>query len=78
MCSYLRVVDLDKTISNLWNTTLVGSSLDGVEAATIARNYYVTDRTAGKIYVVNSNWIGYDALIDSQNQGTADLEFMTD
>ena len=46
--------------------------LDGIEADSTGRHYYVTDNAGGKLYVVNSNGTGYETL-DLQNQGAADL-----
>jgi hypothetical protein len=51
--------------------------LDGIEADNTGRYYYVTDNTAGKLYVVNSNETGYETL-DLQKQGTADLGTILD
>ena len=72
----LSLVDLDnKTISNLGTQVPVGS-LDGIEADTMEKLYYVTDWAAGKVYAVNSDGTDYRTLIDLQKQGTADLEYI--
>jgi DNA-binding beta-propeller fold protein YncE len=74
----LILVDLEnKTISDLGEQVPIGS-LDGIEADTRERLYYVTDWAAGKVYAVNSDGTDYKTLIDLQKQGTADLEFITD
>jgi hypothetical protein len=76
----IRVVDLqNRTISSLGNegTAIPIGGLDGVEADSTGRNYYVTDNPAGKLYVVNSNGTGYETL-DLQNQGAADLGTILD
>jgi DNA-binding beta-propeller fold protein YncE len=72
----LSLVDLaNKTISDLGIQVPIGS-LDGIEADTAKNLYYVTDWTAGKVYAVNSDGIGYKTLIDLQKQGTAELGFI--
>ena len=74
----LSLVDLEnKTISDLGEQVPIGS-LDGIEANTSERFYYVTDWAAGKVYAVNSDGTDYKTLIDLQKQGTADLEFIAD
>jgi sugar lactone lactonase YvrE len=74
----LILVDLEnKTISDLGEQVPIGS-LDGIEADTSERLYYVTDWAAGKVYAVNSDGTDYKTLIDLQKQGTADLEFIAD
>jgi sugar lactone lactonase YvrE len=76
----IRVVDLqNRTISSLGEegTAVPIGGLDGIEADSTGRYYYVTDNTAGKLYVVNSNGTGYETL-DLQRQGTADLGTILD
>jgi DNA-binding beta-propeller fold protein YncE len=74
----LILVDLEnKTISDLGEQVPI-ASLDGIEADTSERLYYVTDWAAGKVYAVNSEGTDYKTLIDLQKQGTADLEFIAD
>ena len=71
----IRVVDLqNRTVSGLGNegTAVPIGGLDGIEADSTGRHYYVTDNSGGKLYVVNSNGTGYETL-DLQNQGAADL-----
>jgi hypothetical protein len=76
----IRVVDLqNRTMSSLGEegTAVPIGGLDGVEADSTGRYYYVTDNPAGKLYVVNSNGTGYETL-DLQNQGAADLGVILD
>src|SRR5919197_5755662 len=76
----IKVVDLqNRTMSSLGKegTAVPIGGLDGIEADTTGRHYYVTDNTAGKLYVVNSNGTGYETL-DLQKQGTADLGTILD
>jgi len=76
----IRVVDLqNRTVSGLGNegTTVPIGGLDGIEADSTGRYYYVTDNAGGKLYVVNSNGTGYETL-DLQNQGAADLGTILD
>jgi DNA-binding beta-propeller fold protein YncE len=74
----LILVDLEnKTISDLGEQVPI-ASLDGIEADTSERLYYVTNWAAGKVYAVNSDGTDYKTLIDLQKQGTADLEFIAD
>jgi hypothetical protein len=76
----IRVVDLqNRTMSSLGEegTAVPIGGLDGVEADSTGRYYYVTDNPAGKLYVVNSNGTGYETL-DLQKQGTADLGTILD
>ena len=74
----LILVDLEnRTISDLGEQVPI-ASLDGIEADTSERLYYVTDWAAGKVYAVNSDGTDYKTLIDLQKQGTADLEFIAD
>lgn len=76
----IRVVDLqNRTISSLGEegTAVPIGGLDGVEADSTGRYYYITDNPAGKLYVVNSNGTGYETL-DLQKQGTADLGAILD
>jgi hypothetical protein len=76
----IRAVDLqNRTISSLGEegTAVPIGGLDGIEADSTGRYYYVTDNTAGKLYVVNSNGTGYETL-DLQRQGTADLGTILD
>jgi hypothetical protein len=76
----IRVVDLqNRTMSSLGEegTAVPIGGLDGVEADSTGRYYYVTDNPAGKLYVVNSNGTGYETL-DLQKQGTADLGTIVD
>lgn len=76
----IRAVDLqNRTMSGLGEegTAVPIGGLDGVEADSTGRYYYVTDNPAGKIYVVNSNGTGYETL-DLQRQGTADLGTILD
>jgi len=76
----IRVVDLQNgTMSSLGEegTAVPIGGLDGVEADSTGRHYYVTNNAAGKLYVVNSNGTGYETL-DLQRQGTADLEIISD
>jgi sugar lactone lactonase YvrE len=71
----IRVVDLqNRTVSGLGNegTAVPIGGLDGIEADSTGRHYYVTDNAGRKLYVVNSNGTGYETL-DLQNQGAADL-----
>lgn len=76
----IRVVDLqNRTMSSLGEegTAVPIGGLDGVEADSTGKYYYVTDNPAGKLYVVNSNGTGYETL-DLQNQGAADLGTILD
>jgi len=76
----IRVVDLqNRTISSLGEegTAVPIGGLDGIEADSTGRYYYVTDNTAGKLYVVNSNGTGYETL-DLLRQGAADLGTILD
>jgi sugar lactone lactonase YvrE len=76
----IRVVDLqNRTMSSLGEegTAVPIGGLDGVEADSTGRYYYVTDNTAGKLFVVNSNGTGYETL-DLLRQGTADLGTILD
>jgi sugar lactone lactonase YvrE len=76
----IKVVDLqNRTMSSLGKegTAVPIGGLDGIEADTTGRHYYVTDEAAGKLYVVNSNGTGYETL-DLQKQGTADLGIILD
>jgi hypothetical protein len=76
----IRAVDLqNRTISSLGEegTAIPIGGLDGIEADSTGIYYYVTDNTAGKLYVVNSNGTGYETL-DLQRQGTADLGTILD
>jgi hypothetical protein len=76
----IRVVDLqNRTMSSLGEegTAVPIGGLDGVEADSTGRYYYVTDNPAGKLYVVNSNGTGYETL-DLQEQRTADLGTILD
>jgi hypothetical protein len=76
----IRVVDLqNRIVSGLGEegTTVPIGGLDGIEADSTGRYYYVTDNPAGKLYVVNSNGTGFETL-DLQNQGTADLGVILD
>ena len=76
----IRVVDLqNRTVSGLGNegTAVPIGGLDGIEADSTGRYYYVTDNAGGKLYVVNSNGTGYETL-DLQNQGAADLGVILD
>lgn len=76
----IKVVDLqDRTMSSLGKegTAVPIGGLDGIEADNTGRYYYVTDNTAGKLYVVNSNGTGYETL-DLQKQGAADLGIIMD
>ena len=76
----IKVVDLqNRTMSSLGKegTAVPIGGLDGIEADTTGRHYYVTDNTAGKLYVVNSNGTGYETL-DLQKQGIADLGTILD
>jgi sugar lactone lactonase YvrE len=76
----IRVVDLqNRTMSSLGEegTAVPIGGLDGVEADSTGRYYYVTDNPAGKLYVVNSNGTGYETL-DLQKQRTADLGTILD
>jgi len=76
----IQVVDLqNRTLHSLGEvrTAVPFGGLDGVEADSTGRDYYVTDNSAGKLFVVNSNGTGYETL-DLQNQGTADLETILD
>jgi hypothetical protein len=76
----IRVVDLqNRTVNSLGNegTAVPIGGLDGIEADSTGRYYYVTDNPAGKLYVVNSNGTGYETL-DLQKQGTADLGTILD
>jgi hypothetical protein len=71
----IRVVDLqNRTVNSLGNegSAVPIGGLDGIEADSTGRHYYVTDNAGGKLYVVNSNGTGYETL-DLQNQGAADL-----
>jgi hypothetical protein len=71
----IRVVDLqNRTVSGLGNegTTVPIGGLDGIEADSTGKYYYITDNAGGKLYVVNSNGRGYETL-NLQNQGAADL-----
>jgi hypothetical protein len=71
----IRVVDLqNRTVNSLGTegTAVPIGGLDGIEADSTGRHYYVTDNAGGKLYVVNSNGTGYETL-DLQNQGAADL-----
>ena len=76
----IRVVDLqNRTISSLGEegTAVPIGGLDGIEADSTGRYYYVTDNTAGKLFVVNSNGTGYETL-DLLRQGAADLGTILD
>lgn len=76
----IRVVDLqNRTMNSLGEegTAVPIGGLDGVEADSTGRYYYITDNPAGKLYVVNSNGTGYETL-DLQKQGTADLGTILD
>jgi hypothetical protein len=76
----IKVVDLqNRTVRGLGNegTAVPIGGLDGIEADSTGRYYYVTDNAGGKLYVVNSNGTGYETL-DLQNQGTADLGVILD
>jgi hypothetical protein len=76
----IKVVDLqNRTMSSLGEegTAVPIGGLDGIEANNTGRYYYVTDNTAGKLYVVNSNGTGYETL-DLQKQGAADLGTISD
>src|SRR5829696_44782 len=76
----IRVVDLqNRTVNSLGNegTAVPICGLDGIEADSTGRYYYVTDNAGGKLYVVNSNGTGYETL-DLQNQGVADLGVILD
>src|ERR671922_469466 len=77
----IKVVDLQNhTMSSLGGEGRAAvpiGGLDGIEADNTGRYYYVTDNTAGKLYVVNSNETGYETL-DLQKQGTADLGTILD
>ena len=76
----IRVVDLqNRTMSGLGEegTAVPIGGLDGVEADSTGRYYFVTDNAAGKLFVVNSNGTGYETL-DLQRQGTADLGTVLD
>ena len=76
----IRVVDLqNRTVNSLGNeeTAVPIGGLDGIEADSTGRYYYVTDNAGGKLYVVNSNGTGYETL-DLQNQGAADLGVILD
>jgi sugar lactone lactonase YvrE len=76
----IKVVDLQNhTISSLGKegTAVPIGGLDGIEADTTGRHYYVTDGAAGKLYVVDSNGTGYETL-DLQKRGTADLGIILD
>jgi sugar lactone lactonase YvrE len=76
----IKVVDLqNRTMSSLGEegTAVPIGGLDGIEADSTGRYYYVTDNAGGKLYVVNSNGTGYETL-DLQNQGAADLGVILD
>jgi hypothetical protein len=76
----IRVVGLqNRTMSSLGKegTAVPMGGLDGVEADSTGRYYYVTDNTEGKLFVVNSNGTGYETL-DLLRQGTADLGTILD
>ena len=76
----MKVVDLQsRTMSSLGKegTAVPIGALDGIEADTTGRHYYVTDGAAGKLYVVNSNGTGYETL-DLQKRGAADLGIISD
>ncbi len=76
----IRVVDLqNRTVSSLGEegTAVPIGGLDGIEADSTGRYYYITDNAGGKLYVVNSNGTGYETL-DLQNQGAADLGIILD
>ncbi len=76
----IRVVDLQNhTMNSLGEegTAVPIGGLDGIEADSTGRYYYVTDNAGGKLYVVNSNGTGYETL-DLQNQGAADLGIILD
>jgi hypothetical protein len=76
----IRVVDLqNRTVNSLGTegTAAPIGGLDGIEADSTGRYYYVTDNAGGKLYVVNSNGTGYETL-DLQNQGAADLGVILD
>jgi hypothetical protein len=76
----IRVVDLqNRTVNSLGTegTAVPIGGLDGIEADSTGRYYYVTDNAGGKLYVVNSNGTGYETL-DLQNQGVADLGVILD
>lgn len=75
----IKVIDLNnKTISELGKEskkTPVGI-LDGIEADSEEKYYYVSDWNAKNVHVVNTNGTGYYQLFDIPIQGTADLEFI--
>jgi DNA-binding beta-propeller fold protein YncE len=76
----IRVVDLqNRTMISLGKegTAVPMGGLDGVEADSTGRYYYVTDNTEGKLFVVNSNGTGYETS-DLLRQGTADLGTILD
>jgi sugar lactone lactonase YvrE len=76
----IRVVDLqNRTVTGLGNegSAVPIGGLDGIEADSTGRYYYVTDNTGGKLYVVNSNGTGYETS-DLQKQGAADLGIILD
>jgi sugar lactone lactonase YvrE len=76
----IRVVDLQNhTMNSLGEegTAVPIGGLDGIEADSTGRYYYVTGNAGGKLYVVNSNGTGYETL-DLQNQGAADLGIILD
>jgi DNA-binding beta-propeller fold protein YncE len=76
----IRVVDLqNRTMISLGKegTAVPMGGLDGVEADSTGRYYYVTDNTEGKLFVVNSNGTGYETL-DLLRQGAADLGTILD
>src|ERR671923_2094828 len=76
----IEAVDLqNRTMSSLGEegTAVPIGGLDGIEADSTGRYYYVTDNAGGKLYVVNSNGTGYETL-DLQNQGAADLGIILD
>ena len=76
----ISIVDLqNRTVRGLGNegTAVPIGGLDGIEADSAGRYYYVTDNAGGKLYVVNSNGTGYETL-NLQNQGAADLGVILD
>ena len=76
----IKVVDLqNRTINSLGKegTAVPIGGLDGIEADSTGRHYYVTDNAGGKLYIVNSNGTGYETL-DLQKRGTADLGIILD
>lgn len=76
----VKLVDLqNRTMSSLGEegTAVPIGGLDGIEADSTGRHYYITDNAAGKLYVVNSNGTSYETF-DLQRQGTADLGTILD